>query len=302
MAIPAGDPPPSTDLEGWREAIADRRLRKFRLEAIAAAFQDLGEMDKRVRQDLIKHLSGAIIGTARNAVDPKKPNAGNDIILDVHEAILTALLDPSTADGKQLRKGFGGIVKFRVKDALARSDHDQIVPAPKSSASFGKLKAKQATVAGSKKPKKTAQEVAAELEEAANALEQQAVEPPDDTPDRETSPDAKHVDDRPPPYSMDEAEEDSVGPGRSSYDPTLMAVVRDMDTQIDRQRILAKIPDRMRQLAFSLHMDREPQAVIAEACGVSTRTIRTWIDEIQEELQQTKEAQELLGRRAGAKS
>ncbi|KRR12299.1 hypothetical protein CQ12_39755 [Bradyrhizobium jicamae] len=121
MVISAGDPPPSTDLEGWREAIAEGRLGKFRLGAIAAAFQDLGEADKRVRQDLMKHLSGAIIGMARNGVDVNKPNGGKDIILDVHEAIVTALLDPSTADSKQLRKGFGGIVNFRVKDALARS-------------------------------------------------------------------------------------------------------------------------------------------------------------------------------------
>jgi DNA-directed RNA polymerase specialized sigma24 family protein len=302
MAISAGDPPPSTDLEGWREAIAKGRLRKFRLEAIAAAFQDLGEADQRVRQDLMKHLSGAIIGMALKRVDVKKPNGGKDIIWGVHEAIVTALLDPSTADGKQLRKGFGGIVKYRVKDALARSDHDQIVPAPKSRASSGKSKAKQATVAGAKKPKKPSQELAAELDEAANALQQEAADSPDDKSDEETTADADQVDDRPPPYIVDDAEDDAIGPGKSSYDPTLMAIVRDMDTQIDRQRILAKIPDHLRQLAFSLHMDREPQDVIARACGVSTRTIRTWIAEIQEELQQTKEAQELLERRAGAKT
>jgi site-specific DNA recombinase len=199
-------------------------------------------------------------------------------------------------------KGFGGIVKYRVKDALARSDHDQIVPAPKSRASSGKSKAKQATVAGAKKPKKPSQELAAELDEAANALQQEAADSPDDKSDEETTADADQVDVCPPPYIVDDAEDDAIGPGKSSYDPTLMAIVRDMDTQIDRQRILAKIPDHLRQLAFSLHMDREPQDVIARACGVSTRTIRTWIAEIQEELQQTKEAQELLERRAGAKT
>jgi DNA-directed RNA polymerase specialized sigma24 family protein len=299
MAKFSGDPPPSTDLEGWRQAIAEGRLRKFRLEAIAAAFQDLGETDRRVRQDLMKHLSGAIIGMARVRVDVRKPNRGNDIILDAHEAIVAALLDPSTADGKQLRKGFGGIVNFRVKDAIARSDHDQIVPAAKSSASSAKAKGKRADKT---KAKKTAQELAAELDEAANALKKEMADSPDDKPNEEVPSDADNVDDRPPPYVADEAEDDAIGPGKNSYDPTLMAVVRDMDTEIDRRRILAKIPDRVRQLAFSLHMDGEKQATIAEACGVSTRTIRTWIDEIQEDLQQTKEAQELLGRRAGAKS
>lgn len=92
MAISAGDPPPSTDLEGWRQAIAGGRLRKCRLETIAAAFQDLGETDLRVREDLAKHLSGAIMGMLRKRVDTKKPNGGEDIIFEVHEIIFVALL------------------------------------------------------------------------------------------------------------------------------------------------------------------------------------------------------------------
>jgi len=302
MAISAGDPPPSTDLEGWRQAIAGGRLRKFRLETIAAAFQDLGETDLRVREDLAKHLSGAIIGMLRKRVDTKKPNGGEDIIFEVHEVIFVALLNPDTADGKQLRKGFGGIVNFRLKDALAQSHSDQIVPAPKPSKSSAKSRAMSPAGAEAKPAKKTAEEIAAEVDEVANALKQDVADLPDEKANDDKPPEADHVDDRPPPYIVDDAEIDEIGPGKSEYDPTLMAVVRNMDGEIDRQRILAKIPDRVRQLAFSLHMDREPQEVIARACGVSTRTIRTWIAEIQEDLQQTKEAQELLIRRAGAKS
>jgi len=302
MAIIAGDPPPSTDLEGWRQAIAGGRLRKFRLEAIAAAFQDLGETDLRVRQDLAKHLSGAIIGMLRKRVDTKKPNGGEDIIFEVHEVIFVALLNPGTADGKQLRKGFGGIVNFRLKDALAQSHSDQIVPAPKPNKSSAKSRAQSATGAVAKPAKKTAEEIAAEVDEVANALKQDVADLPDEKANEEKPPEAVHVDDRPPPYIMDDAEIDEIGPGKNEYDASLMAVVRDMDGEIDRQRILAKIPDRVKQLAFSLHMDREPQDIIARACGVSTRTIRTWISEIQVDLQQTKEAQELLMRRAGAKS
>jgi DNA-directed RNA polymerase specialized sigma24 family protein len=302
MAISAGDPPPSTDLEGWRQAIARGRLRKFRLETIAAAFQDLGETDPRVREDLAKHLSGAIIGMLRKRVDTNKPNNGEDIIFQVHEVIFVALLNPGTADGKQLRKGFGGIVNFRLKDAFARSHNDQIVPAQKPSKSPAKSREKSAAGAEVKPAKKTAEEIAAEVDEVADALKREAADAPDDKPSEEKPPEADHVDDRPPPYLVDDSENDEIGPGKSDYDPTLMAVVRDMDGEIDRQRILAKIPDRVKQLAFSLHMDRESQEVIARACGVSTRTIRTWIAEIQEDLQQTKEAQELLMRRAGAKS
>ncbi len=42
-------PPNSTDLEGWRQAIADDSLTAFKLEAIAAAFQDLGPDDKSIQ-------------------------------------------------------------------------------------------------------------------------------------------------------------------------------------------------------------------------------------------------------------
>ena len=200
MAISAGDPPPSTDLEGWRQAIAGGRLRKFRLETIAAAFQDLGETDLRVREDLAKHLSGAIIGMLRKRVDVKKPNGGEDIIFQVHEVIFVALLNPSTADGKQLRKGFGGIVNFRLKDALAQSHSNQIVPAPKTSKSSVKSQAKYAEGAEAKPIKKTAEEIAAEVDEVASALKQETTNAPDDKPDEEKPPEADHVDDRPPPY------------------------------------------------------------------------------------------------------
>jgi hypothetical protein len=131
MAVSSGDtPPPSTDLEGWRKAITGGRLPKLQLESIAAAFQDLGESNRRVREQLAQHLSQAIIKMLRKRVDPRKPNGGDDIIDQAHDAIIVALLDPSCADGKQLRKGFGGIVKFCLKDALAQSSPDQIVPAP----------------------------------------------------------------------------------------------------------------------------------------------------------------------------
>lgn len=213
MAISAGDPRLSTDLEGWRQAITGGRLRKLRLETIAAAFQDLGETELRLREDLPKHVSGAIIGMLRKRVDIKKPNGGEDIIVQVHEVIFVALLNPGTADGKQLRKGFGRIVNFRLKDALAQSHSDQIVPAPKPSKSF-KSQVKYAGRAEAKPVKKTAEEIAAEGDEVANALKQETTDAPDDKPDEEKPSEADHVDDRPPPYAMDDAEDDAIGPAR----------------------------------------------------------------------------------------
>lgn len=95
--------PPSTDLDGWRQAIAEGRLKTFRLEHIAAAFQDLGPEDRTVYERLAKHLSGAITGMLVKRVDKNRPNQGEDIILEVHDEIFEALLQPHTADGKALR-------------------------------------------------------------------------------------------------------------------------------------------------------------------------------------------------------
>ena len=54
--------PDPGDLEGWRQAIAQGRLPTFRLEAIAAALQDLGPLaDHKVRNPLANHLSNAMV-------------------------------------------------------------------------------------------------------------------------------------------------------------------------------------------------------------------------------------------------
>jgi hypothetical protein len=77
-------PPKSTDLPGWRQAIAADRLKLFRLEALAAAFQDLGNCDHQIQHVLAKHLSDSILRLLRKHVGMNKPNQGEDIILHVH--------------------------------------------------------------------------------------------------------------------------------------------------------------------------------------------------------------------------
>jgi len=66
--IGEGPPLKSDDLGGWQQAIADNRLKTFRLEAIAAAFQDLGQRDIQVRNALAKHLSDSILRMLRKCV------------------------------------------------------------------------------------------------------------------------------------------------------------------------------------------------------------------------------------------
>jgi hypothetical protein len=75
MDTPIGDasPPKSTDLDGWRQAIAVGCLKSFKLEAVVAAFQDLGQGDTRVQNALAKHLSDSILHMLRRRVGFNHP-------------------------------------------------------------------------------------------------------------------------------------------------------------------------------------------------------------------------------------
>jgi hypothetical protein len=81
-------PPASTDIDGWRDAIADGSITSLRFEALAAALQDLGPS--------VNH-----------------PNRWDDIIYRIHGQVFEASLQPNAADGRAFRAGFASIVSFR---------------------------------------------------------------------------------------------------------------------------------------------------------------------------------------------
>ncbi len=71
MTEPPGrkPPPASTDLDGWREAIADGSMAGFRAEALVAAIQDLGpSADANVRRAIARRLSDSILRMLRRFV------------------------------------------------------------------------------------------------------------------------------------------------------------------------------------------------------------------------------------------
>jgi hypothetical protein len=74
-------PPASSDLEGWRRAVARGQLGSFRPEALLCAVQDLGpDADPRVLNPIAKHLSDIVMKMARGYIGTNKPNKGVDII------------------------------------------------------------------------------------------------------------------------------------------------------------------------------------------------------------------------------
>jgi hypothetical protein len=249
--------PGSTDLEGWRRAIELGWLPTFRLEAIAAAFQDLGlHTDQNVRNRLTRHLTDVIIKKLRSLVGFNHPNLGEDIIYRVHGEIFEALLDPNSKDGKALREAFIPRVSFRIKDAIAAERRNSRIPV---AVTINKT-LKDRTI-----------------------VETVRIVPAGD-----------------PGGEANDSEADSErSPARNSNrDLTLLDGVRDLDQAIDIVRFMKVVPDERKRLAFYLYMDRVPFGStkgysIARALGISSKTAKEWVEEVQTLLASNEEIQEL---------
>jgi hypothetical protein len=261
-AMPGEKPPPkSTDLDGWRQAIASASLPSFRLEAIVAAIQDLGPSNEgTVRNALAKHLSDSIIKMLRRRVGFNHPNQGEDIIYRVHSEIFEALLAPNSKDGKALREAFGPRVMFRLKTAIAVESRHSRIPVE------GKIK---------KSSKKPGGDKVAEI--------------------------VRTTDDPEPPEPANDADssdgEEAVA-HNSNRDLSLLDGVRDADEQINVDNLLRVVTDERKRLAFYLYMDRVPFGSkkgqsIAKAIGKSSKTAEQWVEEVQQLLKLDKEVREL---------
>ena len=251
------DPAPkSSDLEGWRQAIAQGRLTGFKLEAIAAAFQDLAaHRDSEVQNALAKHLSATIIRILRKKVGRNHPNEGEDIILRVHDVIFMALLRPSSADGYNLREAFIPRLLYRMKDAIAAEERERRIP----------------DEGGGQKKEKS--------RKGQNSDGEQDIEPVS------------------LPASQDCAEDDANGDAedfvpRRARDASLLDGVGETDQQIDVNRVLERILDPRKRLAFHLFMNDVPYhskrtgvTSIAQALGISDRTARDWVEEVRQQLE-----------------
>jgi len=250
-------PPKSTDLDGWRQVIEKEQLGTFRLEAIAAAFQDLGQRDKKVQNALAKHLSDAIMKILRQRVGFHHPNLGEDIIFRVHEKIFVALLHPSSADGRNLRNAFVPRLLFRVKDAIAEEERQRRIP--------DEIKQRE------KRRTAKTKEVTREDEEGVEVVPLTEIQ--DSGADTEDSEEGEIV-----PVKM--------------RGTSLLDGVRDAEQQIDVIRILERVCDSRKRLAFHLFMDGVPYKskrrdvyTIAQVLDVSEKTARNWAEEVRQLLQ-----------------
>ena len=274
--------PKSTDLSGWRQAIIDNHLGSFKLEAIAAAFQDLrrrSDRDEHVEQGLIKYLSASILRILRKHVGVNHPNRGEDIIFRAHYQLITALLNPKSADGKGMREAFASRVLFRMKDALAAELRERRAP-------------------GYTPP--------TEVKKQAGEIEDSKVElDPSDDFDGEESLDIHAASEQ-----VDESQfqDDEFAP-RIVWRQLETDEANDICQQIDVDRVLDRINDHRKRLAFQLYLEDVPFKskrpgvfTIAKAVGVSEKTARTWIQEIIDFLQADEQVLNLRRQKVGEKS
>ncbi|HKX50762.1 MAG TPA: hypothetical protein VJQ48_10075 [Candidatus Binatia bacterium] len=256
-ALAGTDPPPkSTNLAEWQEVVAKRRLGEFSLEAITAAFLDLGpNADRSIRHDLARYISDEIYTRLRRNVGRNHPNEGNDIIDRVHFQLFEALARPQSKDAKGMRVAFASRVMFRLKDAIAVEARAQRVPDETATKENKKSK-------NDKTLKKDGETIL-------------------------------HVEISKHPDLIQEVISDDlefVGGSGIQRDPTLMAGVCDTDENFDVNRFLMEnIPDYKKRLAFRLFMEDVPYKSkkansIAEALDIDEKTARLWIEEVQGEL------------------
>lgn len=251
------DPSPkSNDLEGWRKAIATGQLASFKLEDIAAAFQDLGVRDKEVRNGLAEYLSRSILHILRKRVGSNHPNRGEDIILRAHHQIIVALLRPATPDGRGLRKAFVARVEFRLKDAIAKENRQRRVP-------------DESVQAIAKDSQETDGELVIDTLCAQAEVEVEAEESGEATLTRSR----QHV-------GLDG--------------------VQQSDQNIDVNRIMDRIPDDRKRLAFYLYMNEVPYHSkkkdvysITRALNISKKTARGWVEEVRQSLETDENVQYL---------
>jgi hypothetical protein len=267
-------PPKSTDLDGWRQAIATDRLKLFRLEALAAAFQDLGDRDHHVQHALAKHLSDSVLHLLRKHVGMNKPNNGWDIIFRVHGDIFSALLSPKSADGRALRVAFGARVLFRLKDGIAAEERERRIPDESRTAK-----------------KQMISDEGAEAEEGNVDIDASA-----ESADFEEQ--------------LERGPEDDCETGQIIRpDPSLLDGVRELDEHVNVEGILDCVADPRKRLAFHLYMNDIPFKTkkkkvqsIAQALNISEKTARAWVDEVRGLLSKHEGVKHLKKSRVGARS
>jgi hypothetical protein len=113
------EPPSPSDVQGWKDVVAQDRLRRIRPEAIVAAVQAMGPNgEQRLLSVLVTRISDELIRRIKWLVGKNQRNEGDDILWRAHHQLIVAVLSPNSKDGQGLSQNFRKWVEFRVADAI----------------------------------------------------------------------------------------------------------------------------------------------------------------------------------------
>lgn len=119
MSEENGAPPPD-DVNGWADVIAaSGKLATLRREdVIRAARHPAVKANRQVFSGIMEFLNRAVLKDAGNRVRTSWKNEGREIADKVQHHLITSILDPSSADGKQMEKRYWAVLKTRTIDAV----------------------------------------------------------------------------------------------------------------------------------------------------------------------------------------
>ncbi len=122
-----GEAPPPDSVDGWRAAaVGGSGLGVFRMEDIVRAVQDPRlKADRQTYNVLMGHISRVLFVELRKRVSTGWKNRGQDLIDDIHDTLINAILRPSSADGIELGRRFWSVLKSRTIDAIRAEENNQ---------------------------------------------------------------------------------------------------------------------------------------------------------------------------------
>ena len=113
------EPPPPSDLQGWKDVAAADGLRRLRPEDIVAVLQRIGpSSDQRLLSALVSHVSDELLRIIKRLVGKNNRNEGEDIIWRAHHQLIVGALTPNSETGQGLCNNFRTWVEYRVADAI----------------------------------------------------------------------------------------------------------------------------------------------------------------------------------------
>lgn len=119
MSETEGAPPPD-DLQGWAKIVATTgalgRLR--REDVIKAARSAAVQSDTRLFNGIMAFLSEVFLHDAGRQISRGWKNGGMECAERVHHHLMTSVLDPNSADGKQMEKKYWPVLRTRTIDAV----------------------------------------------------------------------------------------------------------------------------------------------------------------------------------------